>query len=304
MISTLTGDNNYLLHRKLVEMTADFIKKYGDLAVERLDAGESEPSAIIDAVQGLPFLAERKLIIVRELGQLKNAADIFEQIISSIPDNNDLVLYEPTIDRRTAYFKVLKSKSDFQDFNDLDGPALAKWLIETAKQQGGQLTFGDANFLIERIGANQSHLANELEKLLVYDPQITRQSIEFLTDTTPQSRIFDLLDAAFSQNKQRALNLYEDQRAQQVEPQAILAMLAWQLRLIVLAKFAGDRPPSVIARENGVGEYPVRKAQQLAAKIDKNRLKKLVGEALDIDIKSKSVAIDLDEALKTYIVTL
>jgi DNA polymerase-3 subunit delta len=199
---------------------------------------------------------------------------------------------------------VLKSKTQLEEFNELDARALASWLSDEAKKQGGQLGFADANYLVERIGANQQMLASELGKLLTYDLQVTRANIDLLTEPTPQGKIFELLDAAYGGNKKRALKLYEEQRAQRVEPQAILAMIAWQLQLLALAKHSKNLPAATVAKDAGLNPYPVTKAKNLAAKISENELNKMVDEALDIDWRGKTTAIDLDEALKTYIVTL
>ena len=231
-------------------------------------------------------------------------AEQIEQIISSAGDTTDIVFYEPAIDRRTVYYKVLKSQTQLEEYGELDVQNLAKWLVESAKDVGGELSFSDANYLVERVGANQEMLFNELQKLVTYNPQISRQNIDLLCVKTPQSKIFDLLDAAFSGNKKRALNLYAEQRAQKVEPQAILALIAWQLELIALTFYGKGRDSNLIAKEAGVSPYPVTKAQRLASNLTQKELAKMVGRALDIDNKSKTTNLDLDEALKTYIVML
>jgi DNA polymerase-3 subunit delta len=186
----------------------------------------------------------------------------------------------------------------------LDARGLSKWLAEEAKKQGGSLSLADANYLVERVGANQQQLANELDKLITYEPKNSRANIDLLTEKTPQSKVFDLLDAAFAGDKERALELYADQRAQKVEPQAIMAMIAWQLKLLTLAKLGANKSSQQIAQDAGLSPYPVMKAQNLARKIDDNKLREMVGEALQIDEMGKTKNINLDEALKTYIVTL
>jgi DNA polymerase-3 subunit delta len=304
MIITLTGTNSFALHARLNELLAEFIKKYGDLALERIDAEEAEGQAILDAVQSLPFLAERKMVVVRSLGSNKQAAEQIEQIISSAGDSTDLIFHEPLTDKRTAYYKTLKSKTQLEEFNELDVHELADWSVNEANKAGASLSQSDAKFLVDRVGANQALLANELEKLLTYNPHITRGSIELLTEPTPQSKVFDLLDAAFSGNKSRALKLYEEQRAQKVEPQAILALVAWQLQLLAVAKYAGGKPAGTIAKDAGVSPYPVTKALGLASKLEEPKLKNMISEAFEIDWRSKTSALDLDEALKTYITTL
>lgn len=304
MIITLTGSNSYGLKQRLARLVSQFAAEHGDLALERLDATEVELPVILEAVQSQPFLAAKKMVVLRGLANNKAAVDGIEQLISSISDNTDLVIVEPAIDRRTALFKVLKAQTQFEEFTELDGPALAKWLAEAAKKQGGQLSLADAKYLVERVGANQQRLVQELDKLITYNPEINRQTIDLLSEPTPQSRVFDLLDAAFNNQKKRALELYEDQRAQQVEPQAILAMLAWQLRLISYAKLAGSRSASELAKETGMSEYPVRKAMGLTRDISNSKLLELVNDALTVDRRAKTSNLDLDEALKTYIISL
>jgi len=303
MIVTLTGPNHYLLRRRLDELVSGFLKEHGDLAVEKIDAEDAALQAILDAVQSLPFLASRKLVVVRNGGSSKDISGQIEQIISSAGDTTDIIFYEPAPDKRSSYFKVLKSKTQFEEFSDLDARGLAKWLSAEAKKQGGQLNQADAAYLVERVGTNQRQLANELDKLITYDSKITRANIGLLTEKTPQSKVFDLLDAAFAGDKERALELYEDQRAQKVEPQAIMAMIAWQLKLLALAKL-GNKSPQQIATDAGLSPYPMMKAQNLARKIDNNKLQEMVTGALAIDEMGKTKNIDLDEALKAYIVTL
>jgi len=304
MVITLTGGNFYSLKRRLDELVSGFVKEYGELALERIDAEEAESSAVLDAVQSLPFLAARKMVVVRGAGANKDISGQVEQIIDSAGDTTDLIFYEPAPDKRGAYFKVLKARTQLEEFNDLDSRELAGWLAEEAKSRGGEISSADANYLVERAGTSQELLANELEKLLVHDPKISRANIDLLVEKTPQSKVFDLLDAAFGGNKKKALQLYEEQRAQKVEPQAIIAMIGWQLKLLALAKTAGQRSAQNIAGEAGLSPWPVQKAQNLARKIDDNKLRAMVADALAIDQKGKTTMIDLDEALKTYIVTL
>jgi DNA polymerase-3 subunit delta len=244
------------------------------------------------------------MVVVRGAGINKDISGQIEQIIDSAGDSTDLIFHEPVIDKRGSYFKVLKAKTELEEYNQLDARGLAAWLVEEAKKTGAQLSLADANYLVERAGQNQEQLANELAKLALYDKKITRGNIDLLTVKTPQSKVFDLLDAAFGGNKKKAMELYDEQRAQKVEPQAIMAMIAWQLKLLVLAKTAGSRSAQQIAGDAGLSPWPVQKAQGLARKIDDKRLEQMVSEALEIDEKGKTTALDLDEALKTYIITL
>lgn len=304
MISVLTGNNQADLGNRLHELMGNFIKEHSELALERIDAEEAGAQAILDAVASMPFLSQRKLVIVRGLSSDKQALEILEQIISSISDSTDLIIYEPSLDKRTAYYKRLKSVGQFEEYVEPDARDLPKWLVGKAAELGGSLSPADANYLAERVGANQQLLAGELEKLISYDPKISRQNIDLLSEKSPQSKVFDLLDAAFGGQKKRALTLYEEQRAARVEPQFIMAMLAWQLRLITIASLSSHRDANQVVKDAGVSVYPLSKAQGLAAKLTRGRLRELVVEAERLDKLSKSKTIDLDEAIRSYIVTI
>lgn len=304
MVTTLTGSNYYLLKKRLIELTNSFVKKHGEMALEKIDGEQTDSQAILEAVQSLPFLSPRKMVVVRNGAANKDISGQIEQIIDSAGEATDVVFYETSIDKRSSYFKVLKGRTQFEEFKDLDLIELANWLVGEAKEKGGQLSLSDAKYMVERVGLNQQLLASELEKLLIYDDVVSRDNIDLLTVKTPQSKIFDLLDSAFGGDKKRALELYEQQRAQKVEPQAIMAMIAWQLKLLALAKLGADKTAQQIAGDAGLSPWPVSKAQNLARKIDDDKLRQMVSEALEIDEMGKSSGIDMDEALKSYIVTL
>jgi DNA polymerase III delta subunit len=138
----------------------------------------------------------------------------------------------------------------------------------------------------------------------LYDPKITRQTIDLLTEPTPQSTIFQLLEAAFAGNSRRAMQLYAEQRALKVEPSQIVAMLAWQLHVLAIIKTAGERGVDTIANEAKLNPFVVRKSQSIARNLSLARLKKLVSELLKIDVASKRTSIDPDEALQHYLLAL
>ena len=304
MIVTLTGPNSFALRKRLNELVEGFVAEHGELALVRVDAEEAEAASVNESILSLPFLSTHKMVVVRAGSANQQFSEQIEQIINSISSSTDLILYEPQLDRRTAYFKELKGKTKFEEFVQLDKNKLAKWLVDEAKKQNAKLSFSDANYLVERIGENQEMLYNELAKLAVYDSNISKENIDLLTEPTPQSKVFDLLDAAFGGKKSKALELYADQRAQKVEPQAILAMIAWQLQLLTLIKFAEGKSTGQIAKEAGMNPYPVNKTAGLASRLSEDKLREMVNEAFEIDLKSKTTSLDLDEALKTYLTTL
>ena len=292
------------MRAELNRRVQDFVKEHTDMGLEKLDAEEAEASRLVDAVQNLPFLASRKLVVLRNPGSNKEFAEKFEDLMPNIPDITDVIIYEPKLDKRSSYAKLLQKQTEFKSFDELGERELPAWLVAEAKSRGGSLSQADALYLLNRVGANQQLLTNELNKLLIYDPKITRETIDLLTELTPQSTIFQLLDAAFAGNTKRALEIYEDQRAQRVDPQAIIPMLAWQLQTLAVIKTAGQKPVEQIAAEAKLNPFVVRKSVGIANKLSLAQLKKLVHDLRVLDVKLKTSSIDADEALKFYLLNI
>jgi DNA polymerase-3 subunit delta len=304
MIIALVGNNTFFLRQKLNSLIAEFIDEHGQLAVERIDASEVEPDRILDAVQAVAFLSPRKMVVVSSLSSAKSAAETLEQIIDSDNDETTIIIYDPLTDKRTSYFKTLKSKTSIVEMNEIEAANLPQWLVDEAKKMGASLSRADAAYMVERLGANQSTLYSELEKISIGQPKIDRTAIDENTERTPQSKIFDLIDSIFSGNSKQALKLYAEQRAQKVEPQAILAMITWQLNLVAIAQSAGRRAQTEVASNFGISPYPLQKAGNLASKTSVIQLQKAIRDASQLDYESKTISIDLDEALQAYIVSL
>lgn len=304
MVSVLTGSNALLLQQTLNMLLGDFVSEVGDIGVEKLDGEEASYDRMREALESMPFLASKKLVVLRAPSANKEFVEKSADLLSNAPDTTDVVIVEPKLDKRLAYYKWLKKHAELQEFNELDDQSLAKWLVERAKDRGGTLSLGDARYLIDRIGVNQQLAGNELDKLLNYDSKVTRQTIDLMTDLTPQSTIFELLDAALSGNRKRALGLYEEQRAQKVEPQQIMALLGWQLHVLAVVKSAGERDAGVIAKEAKLNPFVVRKTQGLARQMSMTHVKKLIHDALVLDIRLKSEPIDADNAVMQLLLNI
>ena len=304
MVICLSGENSYSLRTALDTFIADFVRDHGDMAVERVDGETASLERINESLQSLPFFSTRKLVVLHTPGANKRFTEAVADILQGVPEVIDVLVVEPKLDKRGSYYKWLKKATEFHEYTEMDEQGLTVWLSAEAKRRGGSLTLADARFLVGRIGLDQRLLTNELDKLLLYNPAVTRQSITLLSEPTPQSSIFELLDAAFAGDLEKALLLYKDQREQKVDTSQIIAMLTWQLRILALIKTAGRRPAQDIARESKLNPYAIRKSQAIADRITYAELKSNIARLLAIDVRSKRTELDVDEALQNYLISL
>jgi DNA polymerase-3 subunit delta len=303
MIQVLTGDNWFEVLDALKGVIDKYEAEHGSLSVEKLDGEVDDYSRIHAAVESVPFLSLRKLVVLSNSGVNKDLLERYEDLLGAVADSTDLLIVERKLDKRTGYYKYLKKHTDYKEFSELSEQELIKWLVERAKNQGASISQEAARYLQERVGSNQILLANELDKLVSYDSNITKESIDLLCEPTPNTTIFSLLEAAFSGNKQRTTQIYKEQRLLKVEPLQIIAMIAWQLHALMVVALAKNVDDMTIAREAKLSPYVVRKTRVLANRFTVSEIKRMIESILKIDIDIKTKSIDSDSALQLWLLT-
>jgi DNA polymerase III delta subunit len=298
MITTLSGSNGFLIKTDLKKRISEFSEKYTDLAVEQIDALEQSSQVIVDALNGLPFLTPKKLVVLYNPSGNKVFSEVAEKVFAELSDTNELIIVETSLDKRSSFYKYLKAKTDFHDYAELRPNQLATWLVETAKSQKATISIGSANYLIEQAGTNQLKLFNELQKLISYDSGITRETIDLLVDPIPQTTIFQLLDAAFNGRVEKISRIYEDQRRQKVEPQQIMSMIVWQVHAIAVVQSAGSASDNEISHKSGLSPFVINKSRSIARSLSLSELRQLTQRVATLDFKLKNKNIDANEAIK------
>lgn len=297
MITTISGDNQYKVLLEINRIAGEFGQKFGKINVERIDCEEKSIEYIIDSISNSSLFSFNKLIILRNIDKNKELIDKSD-LLFEIPESTQIVVVGSGLDKRSKLYKRLKKETDYREFLASDNRSLATWIIDEVKTQNATISTSDANYLIERVGTNQSLLNNELKKLITYDHKITRTNIELLCEPTPQSSVFQLLDAAFSGKGKRAMKIYDEQRAQKVEPLSIVGMITWQLHIFAIIKTSKNKSPDEIAKIAKLNPFVLRKSTGTIRSINLTQLKRLIINTLKLDIDLKTEPINADDALK------
>lgn len=304
MIITITGPNEHLARQELKSLVDTFLIEHGDMALERFDGDETPTERMLESLQSVPFLSSRKMVILRNPSRQKTFSEQIDAVLEGVFENTDVIFQETKLDKRSSYYKTLKKQTDFREFGELDANALAGWACTYVAEQGGTLSAKDARYLVERTSGTQQGIQHDLEKLLSYDPTITRAIIDLLVEPVAASTMFELLEAAFTHNSKRVFDLYKEQRSLKVEPQAIIALLAWQLHILAIVKAGSNYTPDVIAKEAALNPFVVRKSLAVVKRLSLAHIKDLISDLLRLDIQLKRSSVDADEALQLYLLKL
>lgn len=304
MIQTLTGDNDFEIRQELDSIKQSLASSNPDLDSLSLNGDDITLEELKQQLSSYSLFSTNRLITLYMFSKVKGIDSIISQLDDLMPESTSLVLIEPTLDKRTSLYKELVKNTDFKQKNKPSLIALVKWLKEYVRDQGGTISDSDGQYLIERAGDDQFLLSQEVNKLIIYAPNIIRETIELLNERSPSSTVFELLEAAFSQHTVKAIAVYDEQRLLRVEPEQILAMLSWQLNALALYMTSTKLSPKEVYAKSGMSPFSLSKAKQIASKLSYSNLKELVSDLSELDLKSKTSSLDLDEGLKNFIVGL
>lgn len=326
MFYVLHGDDEFtrseeVARRKQQVMAAGM----GDLNVMELDGRRLAFEELVSACQAMPFLTDRRLVIVRDLlqrfegaratrGRGKGAAnppsaaatgggdDAFAQrlveYLPQMPPSTRLLFVEATtLGKGNPIVKAaLQSKDGFvKEFTIPSGGVLHDWVRERASQHGAGITREADDLLATSVGPNLRQLDQELAKLAAhgnYQRDIGEEDVRTLVHAAQQSDIFALVDSLGARQRQVALRRLHELLADRQNELYLLTMIARQVRLILAAKELAD--------EGRMGIDAVQRELKLSRRFI---AEKLVNQARmfrmeELEALLRRVA-EVDQAIKT-----
>ena len=291
VIMTLTGENAFAIAAAERQLVAAFTAKHGAHGVERVEAEDLTPARLPDLFQGATLFAPARLVIIKNIGANKPMLEPLTEALGSVADDTTVVVADAALDKRTKLFKFLKAHSSFKEFPMLGDVQLASWLQGEATRLGGALGSREARYLIDRAGRDQWRLANELEKLVSFAPEVTAAGIDQLVDATPEGTVFELLDAALAGNVSQLQQLLVALKTQE-DPYKLFGLLASQVHALAVVATAGARSPDAIAKDAGLHPFVVRKTQAVASRLGVSRVARIAAAVARCDMQLKSTSAD------------
>ena len=293
----LTGDNEYLIKRRLSELVDNFQKQNGNFSIERVDSKKIDFDALMSNLQSVSLLSPSRMFILDRPGIYETWTENFDTLIETIPSSTTVVVLEPKIDKRLKYFKDLRKIDQFESYDSLTGSQLSNWIVDYVKKQKASISFSDANYLVAIVGNDQNRLVNELDKLLAYAPAIAKDNIDLLVEPSLNTTAFKLLDVAFSGQYQQVSKIFNQLIIDKTAIPQIIGALAWQLQLFAIIKSAPNLSAGEIANKTGANIYTIENSIRTLAKYSYSDLANYSKKLVSLSITFRDYQIDQNEAL-------
>ena len=277
------------------------------------------PDALIAAVETVPFMADHRLVVVKECALLQgkpqsydeNAAlSMLETYFPRIQDGGTLVFFvRGKADGKRRLRKILQKDAVCVDFIRPDETYLLKWTAAELKKRGKKILRETARFFWFNCGRDMYLLLSEIEKLAAYTEdreEITEEDILAVCVRSREARVFELADALLSGQGRKAFDIKKELCRTGTDPVFLLSLLGEQCRRVYYAAEMRLEGASsqVIAARLSVQEFAARAAMRLSGGFDRTDLRKICADCTDTEFAVKSGRIGDDGALEALMIRI
>jgi DNA polymerase-3 subunit delta len=299
------------------ETLSDLLSKLGDpsmleLNTSRFDGQRLTFPELRHACDSVPFLAEKRLVIVADLFSQKPAfQDELLAYLPTVPESTRLVFLESKSLATNHPAVVLAEKSEkgfVKEFVRPEGGQLEAWIRRQVSEEGGAIQPYAAHLLAANVGNNLELLGHEIEKLVLYKGEeiIEADDVSLLCPFVAEANIFDLVDALGGRVGKEAAKLLQQKLAEGADPFYLFAMFVRQFRLLIQVKELaemGQRPPE-IAKSLKIHSFVAGKLFQQAQNFNLQQLEQIYAHLLETDVGVKTGKSDMPTALSLLVAGL
>lgn len=307
--------------------------QFADLNITLLDGKKVTLSELAHACDSMPFLLDKRLVIVDGLltrletrkkkeeasseddREEEKGSAVAKEVIAyleHLPETTRLVFDEPkTLAKNNLVLKQAekdKKKAYVKEFVSPQPRQLPKWILGRVQAKGGKIDPTAVDTLAAHVGSDLRLLDNEIEKLITYrgHASITAVDVRELVVSVQESNVFDLVDALGRREANVALNLLHDQLNHNAVPQQLFALIVRQFRLLLQMKDLAARGLTVDAAREQLKMHPfvAFKVWKQALNYTLPRLEEIHRRLLETDIAIKTGRSEPVVALDTLIVEL
>lgn len=294
------GEDTFSLRNELKRWKKAFIAKYDDMNLEELDGAKTPIETISSAITAMPFMSDRRLVILKDFLASKKADDQKKIIplLEKLSDETVFVIAENSVpDKRMSAFKKLSKEATVKVFNKPEGAQLTSWLVQRFHAHGGKIDYRTATYLISAAGNDLWKLENEAQKLSLFakDQAVTPEMIDQLVVGSIEQSIFTLTDQLAKKDSKGALLTMRKLQANGQEGPYLFAMIARQFRLMLEIKALMEQrmPQPAIASKMKVHPYVVKTTANQCRNFTHKQLRSALRKLLEIDRRLKTGRIHL-----------
>ncbi len=294
----------------------------------RMDGREGvDPDALSDMAEALPFMAQRKCVVVEDIHPEAMGTGDFgklEQFLGDPPPTCVTIFTmkspigttpkkkgEDSSPKAKKLIKLCTDKGCVAHFGGATGADATRLARDTAKKLGGEMAAGGAGDRGAGCGGNLHTVTSETHKVCAYagEGEIKSEHVRAVGITSVEASVFDLSKAILQSNYSVAMDIVARLMFLREAPATVLAVMGGTFVDLYRAKVAGNAkiPPKQAMSDLG---YPSNKsflytrASDMESRFPQTFLAMAVEEIAQADTKLKTSGVEGRMVLEQVITRL
>lgn len=248
----ICGDDGYLRRSSLEKLKSAYMPAVmPEFNYNEFDGSTCRVEEIAAAVEMLPVMTERKMVVVKDLDAAAIGAEQYgklEQLLGALYDTCVLIFFNvsvkssvKSVDKQGSMRALIKKFGTVINCKTPEPLEIADIIMDSAKRMGAEISRGDAAFMIERCGTDITNLLSELNKLnALCRGKITRTAIKENTDQSVDVKAYMLASNVIQGKRREAFETMKDLFDERTEPVAVLAIMSGAFVDLYRAKLASS----------------------------------------------------------------
>ncbi|HEY5524455.1 MAG TPA: DNA polymerase III subunit delta [Clostridium sp.] len=292
---------------------------FQELNYIKLDGITTSKDDIMNACETLPFMGEKKVVLVYRANFLRDKSDssstkVFKEMkeyLKDIPEHTVLIMYYLFQDKRETPKKNKKLMSldkilTIVHFDKLKKDKFIGKVQDIFNENGKSIGKVELRFLCERVQNNFNIIRREIDKLIDYTNgrEIKKQDIEKLIPSKSEEDIFDLVDLISQKKIDKAIDILDELLFKADQHMLIITAIEAQFKKLYEIKVGmmeGKRVDYFVS-ELRIPAFVCEKLMNLSSKFSLRQLEGLVRLCVRTERMLKSSGIDKTMELELMLV--
>ena len=240
----LCGSEDYLRNQYRDKLKTALLGDGDTMNLSCFEGKDISQTKLVDLAETMPFLAERRVIVVENSGMFKGGSDVLADYLKEPSVTTYFVFSEKEVDKRNRLYKAVKDRGYISEFGEQDESTLTRWIAGLVKKEGMEIERAAIAVLLYKTGTDMENIRRELEKCICYclgRGKITSKDVETICTERISNRIFDMINFMAAGKKEQALRLYYDLLALKEPPMRILFLISRQFHMLLQAKLLREK---------------------------------------------------------------
>jgi len=218
----LYGADTFTMDETLEKIIKFLIRTENDkIDFEIIDGEDANQNTIVNIAAQLPMLSEKRIIVVKRFDKVfkerRKKSDNVSLLAKYLENANQTTILiftvdasENKLDTTKFPYDIITKKHSTVEFPAVYENQLPSWVVKRFVAKGKNINIETAELIVSQTPTNLRSLANEVEKICLYEPQnpnITFDYVLNIIGATRQNTVFELTNAVAQRDSKKAIQI-------------------------------------------------------------------------------------------------